>query len=80
MHKTSATSSSEEVITNSYHKYNSEKGYRRVEYIKTAEEHHQQKWKHYRHDHNRDTNHKKWHRNHPKDGFYQKREEFGMDE
>ncbi|KAL9645375.1 hypothetical protein ABK040_002574 [Willaertia magna] len=24
----------------------------------------------------KDTNHQKWHRNHPKDGFYQKREEF----
>ena len=69
-----------EVISNSYHKYNCDGGYKRVEYIAIAKEQHEQKWKHAKHDHNRDTNHKKWHRNHPKEGFYQKREQFEKNE
>ncbi|KAF0974400.1 hypothetical protein FDP41_006432 [Naegleria fowleri] len=63
-------------LSNSFHKYNSSKGYDRLEFIATKHEEKREKNYFRSYDCNDARNHKKWHRNHPQDGFYQMRETF----
>ncbi|EFC40560.1 predicted protein [Naegleria gruberi] len=62
---------SEPVLLNSFHKFNTEKGFNKMEWNSMKKEENILK---NRYNYNPNAkNHKKWHRNHPKDGFYQKR-------
>ncbi|KAG2375328.1 hypothetical protein C9374_009951 [Naegleria lovaniensis] len=65
-------------LMNSYHKYNSPKGFERTEFIAEKLEIKRDKMYYLYHADLRGDarNHKKWHRNHPQDGFYQFRETF----
>ena len=59
-----------ETVSNSYQKFNTERGYERIEYFADLKQNkiRNQTTK------NTKSNHKKWHRNHRE--FYQKRDEF----
>ncbi|KAG2382179.1 hypothetical protein C9374_005381 [Naegleria lovaniensis] len=67
------------ILSNYFHKCNSKKGMERLEYFDVLSENRMQRSKHDNdycpHD---ARNHKKWHRNHPQDGFYQLREIFDL--
>ncbi|EFC35957.1 predicted protein [Naegleria gruberi] len=64
----------EPVLLNSFHKFNTEKGFNKVEW--NAIHHEERAFKKQTRNgrfRSEGRNHKKWHRNHPKDGIYQKR-------
>ena len=68
--------SSNNYLSNTFHKFNTERGINRMEYSQVLKQVLVEKrmgWYDYPRSSN---NHKKWHRNHPADGFYTKREQF----
>ncbi|KAG2388203.1 hypothetical protein C9374_001053 [Naegleria lovaniensis] len=67
-------------LSNSYHNYNSVEGYERLEFIASRHEERREQNVMQQADMNlrEARNHKKWHRNHPKEGFYQMREIFEL--
>lgn len=63
-------------VSVTFEKYNTAKGWEKLEFIEAKKQESiirrrtNDQWYH----RSTDTNHKKWHRNHPKDGFYQSRQ------